>query len=75
METHKITIPVTIIVTTSAPKRAGIDFAEEFIMRRLNDFSSAFGGLSPNPTYGEITSVVVDEDGSEKAVVEESDEA
>lgn len=75
METHRITIPVTITVTTSDPKRVGIDFAEEFVMRRLNDFSSAFGNLLPNPTYGEITSVVVDEDGSEKAVVEKSDEA
>ena len=75
METYKITIPVTITVMTSDPKRVGIDFAEEFVMRRLNDFSSVFGDLLPDPTYGEITSVVVDEDGGEQTVVEETDEA
>ena len=75
METYKITIPVTITVMTSDPKRVGIDFFNEFIMKRTKDFSGGYGDTIPDATYGEITSVVVGEDGKEKAVVEETDEA
>jgi hypothetical protein len=75
METYKITIPVTITVMTSDPKRVGIDFFNEFIMKRTKDFSGGYGDTIPDATYGEITSVEVGEDGKPVKVVEETDEA
>jgi hypothetical protein len=75
METYKITIPVTITVMTSDPERVGIDFFNEFVMKRTKNFSGAYGDTIPDATYGEITSVAVGEDGKEKAIVEETEEA
>lgn len=75
METYKITIPVTITVMTSDPERVGIDFVEEFVMKRTKGFSGAYGSTLPNTTYGEITSVVVGEDGKPAKVAEETEEA
>jgi hypothetical protein len=73
METHKITIPVVITVTTNDPKRVAIDFFEERVRNNGKAFSAAFGEVYIDPKHGEITSEVVGAEGEPESLPDEID--
>jgi hypothetical protein len=71
MAKYQVTIPVLITVDTDDPNRAGVDFFQEFVMRRSNDFTKAHINQSTNPSYGEITGRLLDEKGDFAKVEDE----
>jgi hypothetical protein len=71
MAKYQVTIPVLITVDTDDPNRAGVDFFEEFVMRRNKDFTNAHTNQSTNPSYGEITGRLLNEKGEFSKVEDE----